>query len=522
MSNMYAFKEETITALGDTVRAKCAGETRDVTVNQITFSNASILNYSTDQFTTVSGKYKYMTEPIALPNFDGYYQVSCEGLSGAEDVNNGVITVCFNGAYSTEYVGTVPASQSPVVLQTYTMSKPHTLQLSFTVKPELYDAGIAPRAELITITCHTSDGTQIEWTMQEKNTMTLAQMTDAIADAMTVPASALAFGGSDCSYKFAYNGWNWFIAAGGDKIVTTDIVGASYMFYNSTTLEEVPFEINLRKSAPTANMFSGAKKLTSIKAINNWSPSGATEAMFTNCNYMRYLPQFNNMDLSAMHANAYGNTTGMFNGCWSLREIPESFLKEIYSAATGYYYSNFNNGFTNCYSLNELRGLRGSTGTITSNMFSNTFKECNRLKEIIFATQEDGSPYVHQWKSQVIDLTQNIGVATSSSVKTYILGQNSGITADKEIKDQKTYDALKNDPDAFVTYYFYGRYNHDSAVRTINSLPDTSAYLASAGGTNTIKFSGGAGKMTDEGGINTLTEEEIAVATAKGWTVSIS
>ena len=67
----------------------------------------------------------------------------------------------------------------------------------------------------------------------------------------------------------------------------------------------------------------------------------------------------------------------------------------------------------------------------------------------------------------------------------------------------------------------YSRYNHDSAVRTINSLPDTSAYLTANGGTNTIIFKGASGASTDGGAINTLTEEEIAVATAKGWTVSL-
>jgi hypothetical protein len=62
----------------------------------------------------------------------------------------------------------------------------------------------------------------------------------------------------------------------------------------------------------------------------------------------------------------------------------------------------------------------------------------------------------------------------------------------------------------------YSRYNHDSAVETINSLPDVSA-----GSGNTIKFEGAAGSLTDGGAINTLTEEEIAVATAKGWTVTL-
>ena len=98
---------------------------------------------------------------------------------------------------------------------------------------------------------------------------------------------------------------------------------------------------------------------------------------------------------------------------------------------------------------------------------------------------------------------------------------DSGITADKKVTDDVSYQALKNDPDWYTTDIAYSRFNHDSAVRTINSLPDTSAYLATAGGTNTIKFKGEAGSATDGGAINTMTEEEIAVATAKGWTVSL-
>ena len=80
---------------------------------------------------------------------------------------------------------------------------------------------------------------------------------------------------------------------------------------------------------------------------------------------------------------------------------------------------------------------------------------------------------------------------------------------------------MKNDPDSWTYDINYSKYNHDSAVETINSLPDTSAYIATAGGTNTIKFNGASGSKTDGGAINTLTEEEIAVAAAKGWTVTL-
>ena len=80
---------------------------------------------------------------------------------------------------------------------------------------------------------------------------------------------------------------------------------------------------------------------------------------------------------------------------------------------------------------------------------------------------------------------------------------------------------MKNDPDSWSNSLDYSKYNHDSAVETINSLPDTSAYIATAGGTNIIKFEGASGAKTDGGAINTLTEEEIAVAAAKGWTVTL-
>ena len=93
--------------------------------------------------------------------------------------------------------------------------------------------------------------------------------------------------------------------------------------------------------------------------------------------------------------------------------------------------------------------------------------------------------------------------------------------SDTEIKDDATYQLLKNNEDSWTRNVAYSRYNHDSAVETINTLPDTSAYLAESGGTtNIIQFRGVNGSATDGGAINTLTEAEIAVAAAKGWSVS--
>ena len=168
----------------------------------------------------------------------------------------------------------------------------------------------------------------------------------------------------------------------------------------------------------------------------------------------------------------------------------------------------------------------------TSNAFNNTVLNCYRLKNFTFALNPStNAPYVQKWKSQLIDFTRvgydysNANTADDYFVRTTkILQFNSGITSDKHVKDDATYQALKNDPDWFTQYTAYSRYNHDSAVATINSLPDTSAYLATQGSSaaNIIKFKGDAGSATDGGAINTLTQEEIAVAAAKGWTVTLA
>ena len=229
--------------------------------------------------------------------------------------------------------------------------------------------------------------------------------------------------------------------------------------------------------------------------------------------YVRYLPaSFDNLDFSLLNTSTYWFPT-FISGC-SLRAISPAFMSKWYNANT--------DGFTpmgrinHLYSLDELINfpLSNKAGVSTSNQFTDLY-QVTRIKNFTF--EMDGNqPYVVSWKNQKIDLTNNIGYGERSSVINY----NSGITADKEVKDAATYEALKNNPDWFTVSYKYSRYNHDSAVATINSLPDTSAYLAANGGTNTIKFMGNSGELTDGGAINTLTEEEIAVATARGWTVS--
>ena len=342
---------------------------------------------------------------------------------------------------------------------------------------------------------------------------------DIESSGVELPPEAFEISG-DASYKFAYTAWNWYIDALSDKITTKDLSEANYMFYYNTDIEEIPFELNFSYpddivTSDIENMFSNCKKLKTVPKFNNCRVKNRNN-LFSNCSALEEIPSdfASGFDWSytdnLTNGSYLAGAKEMFNGCSSLRSIPMDFIAHN-NRVINYSYCTYYGAFTGCTVLDELVNLPVicRDAKWTSNAFYNTFKNCGRLKDMIFETQEDGTPYEAKWKGQTIDLTT---VGYYGSLK-FIEG--------KQVTNDETYQALKNDPDWWTTAVAYSRYNHDSAVRTINSLPDTSAYLATAGGTNTIKFSKKGGMSTDGGAAELLTEEEIAVATAKGWTVSV-
>lgn len=358
-------------------------------------------------------------------------------------------------------------------------------------------------------------------------------------DAMPTAISALPTGGGGggvdipdeafvisrvCDYWDYLGSWDNLIIACANKWRTSNIMDAQRMF-DTSKLETIPFELNFHNAVQRHNtqyMFYNCSKLIELPNMNNFKVYDIGY-MFSKCERLRTIPEnyadtWNWSYLEAMRGAWTGVQTNIFNGCYSLRSISLNIIKSGNPYAV-YAYAYFQGGFKHCYALDELNNLPIPyiKAEWTSNAFGETFKNCYRLKNITFALL-GGQPYVVKWKSQDIDLSTNIGYASSNKS---ILNYNSGITADKEVVDDATYQALKNDADWFSCNIAYSRYNHDSAVATLNTLPDTSAYLASGGGTNTIKFKGESGSATDGGAINTLTEAEIAVATAKGWTVSL-
>ena len=313
----------------------------------------------------------------------------------------------------------------------------------------------------------------------------------------------------DCGRRFANGGWDWVIEKYGDQITTHDIIGLDGMFLGSK-VDSIPFSINLSNNLSNGirmnSVFYTCPNLTELPYIENAIP--ISMQYFSGENSIQQVPEnyFDNWNWNVMKNitspyDGYGNY--LFYGCRKLRKLPLAWLANMNPNAFSTY-AYFYGSFGECSVLDELLELPiPYTGVWTYNAFSGFCDNTYRIKNITFA-----STGAKQWKNQDINISQNRGYGMAN-------------IAGKRVIDDATYAALKNDPDWWTSDEAYSRYNHDSAVATINSLPDTSEYLATAGGTNTIKFRGAAGEKTDGGAINTLTAEEIAVAAAKGWTVAL-
>ena len=218
---------------------------------------------------------------------------------------------------------------------------------------------------------------------------------------------------------------------------------------------------------------------------------------------------FDDVDWSYRDANYqasnYNAAMNWFINNYKMRHLPPSSVLKHFDS-TNTWGNLYKYSFENNYCLKEIVDLP---------VFDNQYMRItltprsNICKHFTFETNEDGSPIVvNNWAyNQTIDLSTSFGFNGSAS---YYEGA-------KVINSDATYEQYKNDEDAYPLYDRYSFYNHDAAVETLNSLPDASGIT---GYTNTIKFKGSSGSSTDGGAINTLTDEEIAVAAAKGWTVS--
>ena len=347
--------------------------------------------------------------------------------------------------------------------------------------------------------------------------------------------------------SYLFLGWNWFLDKYKNRIkvrLSSDYCTAMFQGYGEDLnalklIEKTPGEICYMNS-----MFASylGKKLPvpiweGTKPMRLFSGTISGCYNLTDTEIKSFLSHFNFSGLTD------ANFSTLFSECRSVRNI-NSILAQLHAQCKDFVggYISMSSFCNKIFVADEIVGLPVPGGDVAYDLqkvpssvnLNNIVDYASRAKKITFTTKTDGTPCIVKWGGKTISLTNEVGYITTER---YILDYSSvhGITQEKRVSDATTYEALKNDPDYYVynnatqTYdgkqvnvgLLYSRYNHTSAVETINSLPDCSAYCAEKNSTNTIKFKKYSGALTDGGGINTLTAEEIAVATNKGWTVSL-
>lgn len=285
---------------------------------------------------------------------------------------------------------------------------------------------------------------------------------------------------------------------------------------------------------------------------------------FSGCKNLKKLPVFQ------FKRSIYGNQTSLtFGNCYNLEK---SEINKIYQFIEAFNSYSQNPQLSYCYKIKEFDWSKINikfdafspnridfsyaptleryvipaiyTKTeATSNKFETRYSgNFPMIKDVSFVTNEDGSPKKSKMTNQTLSwwaysesYPWGYGDVTSDGYKYGGIDKTHNIIAKTIEETSSNYEEMKQYSDWHcgtrntVAYQrsnipigrLFSKFNHKTMVSIINTIMDTSEYIAIKGGTNTIKFYKYQGDLTDDGGSSNLTEEEIAVAVAKGWTIAL-
>ena len=285
----------------------------------------------------------------------------------------------------------------------------------------------------------------------------------------------------DCSYLFDGGRFSWILEHYASKLQFNNITKMVSGFRGAETTSDLSnLIINLTNRSEISRLFNESQ-LSSYPQIKG--EVRYMDKLFFGCK-ASMLPEdfFDNLTFPSGFSISCNE---IFYYCEKLIKAPDlKVFKKLDATAKPSTYSCFYKGlFQNCRELQRVQNLPVVYGNsnIGNNLFDSMLTNTEKLSSFTFEPNQTA-----RFRNQELNF-QNTGYKYSYS--------------------------SNNIPNSV--------YNHDSAVETINSLPDTSAFLAEVGGTNTIRFYRNQGANTEGGAIGNLTAEEIAIAAAKGWTVAL-
>lgn len=320
---------------------------------------------------------------------------------------------------------------------------------------------------------------KVKWQSDAPN-MELKVPSEVKIDGYIPTAEDLTFTGN-CTNLFYGGRFSWVLEHYASKLQFNNITNMKYGFQGVETTSNLSnLIINLTNHSEISQLFRESQ-LSSYPQVKGevWY----MDKLFFGCKDSM-LPE-NFFDNLTFPSGFSISCNEIFNYCEKLIKVPDlKVFKKLDATNKPSTYSCFYKGlFQNCKELQRVQNLPVVYGNLNigNNLFDSMLRNTEKLSSFTFEPNQTA-----RFRYQELNF-QNTGYEYSYS--------------------------SNNIPNSV--------YNHDSAVETINSLPDTSAFLAEVGGTNTIRFYRNQGANTEGGAIGNLTAEEIAAAAAKGWTVAL-
>lgn len=287
------------------------------------------------------------------------------------------------------------------------------------------------------------------------------------------------------------------IQSGGGSTENFEITNPSYLFYNGARVDIM--ELLCSKIASTCTdfkyTFAYCRNLTEIPQLDT-SNATTMEFMFTSCSKLTEIPQLDTSNVTTM--------VYTFNGCSNLTTIPEMNTSKV---------TTFQDTFHSCSKLTTIPQLDTSSCT----NFDSMINQCSLLTAIPQLDTSKGTTFnmfayncTNLTTIPQLDFSKAINLNAAFNCKN--LTTLGGFVNLGKAYTQKT----ANYSSYTLTLSQSTNLTHDSLMNVINNLYDLNlTYDVANGGTlYTQKLVLGATNLAK------LTEEEIAIATAKGWSVS--
>ena len=255
----------------------------------------------------------------------------------------------------------------------------------------------------------------------------------------------------------------------------------SKMFYGCSSLRSIPESIKTDKGTIFNYMFNGCSSLRSIPETIKTDNGISFSNMFKDCSSLRSIPETIKTDKGT-------NFSYMFNGCSTLISIPETIKTD-----NG---TNFSNMFQGCSNLREIENINlTSSSSSPSNIFYGTIN-LRSIKNLILGNKiTNPSIFDSSNGIRIKDLSIDVTYWTGSSLNSSFVNYMPSLT---NFESLGTINANINFSNCLLLTY-------PSLVNILASLGETtSTKTLSLGATNLPK----------------LTDEEKAIATEKGWTLS--